>query len=340
MRVSSNLWFKMFACCVLVRGYASSLIYDVQRKLFYTISNEAFNLLKSAEDQDMEALRSNIRYDHSFLDSFYKQFVDAELGFYTDEPWSYPSIDFTWHSPHTITNSIIEISKQSDFSFGDIIDQLNELSCKAVQVRFLDNLSSSELNKYLDAFRLSRIKHLEIYLPYQTIQPHKILYKKLEEEPRLFRIIIYGCLEDKLIFSQATLGKAIIEVKRNIQINNKETIKPERFSTNIESFTEAQHYNLGLNRKVCIDRYGNIKNYIRHEKSFGSIKNIKIKDVILTSGFSEKWDVSNDKIEKCRDCQYRYTCVSNSDVVEKNGKYYKTETCDFDPYNNKWNNVK
>ena len=29
-------------------------------------------------------------------------------------------------------------------------------------------------------------------------------------------------------------------------------------------------------------------------------------------------------------------CLSNSDIVQKNNKYYKLNSCDFNPYKNKW----
>lgn len=68
-------------------------------------------------------------------------------------------------------------------------------------------------------------------------------------------------------------------------------------------------------------------------KSFGNFKHRSLKD----SNFKKLWYIYNDKIEKCKDCQFRYQCVSNSDIKEENGKYYKVDTCDYDPYQNIWN---
>jgi len=50
----------------------------------------------------------------------------------------------------------------------------------------------------------------------------------------------------------------------------------------------------------------------------------------------EKRFISNDIIEKCKDCQYRYMCLSNSDIEEKAGKFHKINSCTFNPYENKW----
>jgi len=149
--------------------------------------------------------------------------------------------------------------------------------------------------------------------------------------------MIYGAPNDTIIQPENVLtNKKIIHFKKDIRIDPKEMIKVERFGTNIESFTEAQRHNLGLNRKVCIDRNGEIKNYLSHNTSFGNIKKDKIKDVILKSEFQKKWLITNDRIETCNTCQYRYACVSNSDIKKENNKYYKIDTCNFDPSSNNW----
>lgn len=43
------------------------------------------------------------------------------------------------------------------------------------------------------------------------------------------------------------------------------------------------------------------------------------------------------EIEKCKDCQYRYQCISNSNIKEIEAKYSKIDSCNFDPYQNVWN---
>ena len=60
------------------------------------------------------------------------------------------------------------------------------------------------------------------------------------------------------------------------------------------------------------------------------------KEVVSKRNFQEKWFISNDNIVKCCDCQFRYSCVSNSDILTKKGKYYKKSTCKFNPSTNEW----
>jgi len=104
------------------------------------------------------------------------------------------------------------------------------------------------------------------------------------------------------------------------------------FALNILSFTEAQQHNIGLNRKVCIDAQGNIKNYVSHQKSFGHIDHTDLKSLITTQEFQEKWHISNDQIHQCQDCQYRYVCLSNTDLEKKEDIWHKKNYCDFSRY--------
>jgi radical SAM protein with 4Fe4S-binding SPASM domain len=101
-------------------------------------------------------------------------------------------------------------------------------------------------------------------------------------------------------------------------------------------FAEAQKHNIGLNRKVCIDYAGNIKNYLSHRKIFGNVRKDLIKEIIEKPDFREKWFYSNDQLEVCKDCQYRYACLSNSDIKSCNNRYYKVDMCDFNPGDNSW----
>ncbi len=81
---------------------------------------------------------------------------------------------------------------------------------------------------------------------------------------------------------------------------------------------------------------GNIKNYLTHTQTFGNVARDSIRDIVESPDFQEKWHISNDQIAKCRTCQFRYMCISNSDIVFKDGKYYKVDDCSFDPLTNRW----
>jgi SPASM domain peptide maturase of grasp-with-spasm system len=339
MDYDSKTWFKLFASCILVKGESNSIIYDIERLAFYDLPNDFFDILQMSKTKNINSIKKAYNHRHDYqIDEFFNQFIKEEIGFYTNEPEAFPEIDLTWESPYTITNSIIELDNLAEFNFEGVIHQLNALACRAIEIRLLNSFSNNELKALIKVFKDSRINHIDLLMPYNSDFNNIDLFDLIKDEYRLSRVMVYSAPEDKIInHEDELLDNIIIYFKKDLRLEPNEIIKKERFITNIEIFSEAQNYNIGLNRKVCIDRTGMIKNYFSHDKSFGNVKNDKIKDVIEKSSFQEKWGISNDKIVSCKDCQYRYSCVSNSDIKKENDKYFKIDMCSFDSATNTWN---
>jgi SPASM domain peptide maturase of grasp-with-spasm system len=328
------IYFKLFATCIIVKGASTSLIYDLERIAFYDLSNSFLDILKLSKTKSISEIKTIYNNaDDKLIDSFFAQFVSEEIGFYTDDPKLFPELSCDWESPFTITNCIIEVEKSSTFNFESVINQLNELSCRAVQLRLLSVFSITDLKSFLNTFNNSKINHLEILMPYTNEVKNSDFFGLYNIQPRLNRIMLYSSEEDKI---EKDDNNTLIYFKKDIRIDSSEVIKVERFNTNIEIFSEANHFNLGLNRKVCINKEGEIKNYLNHTTTFGNIETKNIKDVVGTIEFQEKWTISNDKIEVCKKCQYRYACVSNSDIKKENNKYFKIDMCKFNPILNVW----
>lgn len=338
MNSSEKKWFSLFASCIIVEGKASSLIYDVERMEFYDLSNDFVELLGMAEHQDLDAIKAQYgREQDELIDGFFGQFVEAEIGFFTTEPERFPKIDFTWESPCFITNAIIELDESSDFHVADVVNQLSDLGCRAVQLRFIHDAPEDELRDKLALFDGSRIQQIDVLMPYRERANQNLLYDLAGKHLRINRFLLYGAPKDEIISHEdQALDKVIVCLSKDLKTDASEVINPNRFTTNIEIFSEARSYNLALNRKVCINRSGDIKNYISHGKSFGNVKTHALRPVSTDEAFREKWYITNDEIEVCRDCQYRYACVNNSDIEILDGKYYKTDRCAFHPETNTW----
>ena len=71
---------------------------------------------------------------------------------------------------------------------------------------------------------------------------------------------------------------------------------------------------------------GNIKNDLAFDESFGNFKTRSLHDLLTDESFKKLWYIPNDKIEKCKDCQYRYQCLSNSNIKEIEVKYFKIDS--------------
>lgn len=338
MALNSNIWFKLFASCKIVTGQSRSIIYDLERASFYDFPNDFLEIIEMSKVNDIATIKRNYNNEQdSIIEHFFSQFIDSEVGFYTTEPECFPEIDFTWDCPYEVTNAIIELENLMQYDFEEVIAQLDKLGCQAIQIRILSWLSNEELKRIVDVFKDLRIQNVELLIPYQNLTEYTDFYNLLEDEPRLKRILIYSAPADQPISHENyRFDKSIIQFKKDIRSDANEILKAERFVTNIQIFSEAQNHNLGLNRKICINKNGEIKNYINHDISFGNVQTHKIENIIRDDTFKEKWLISNDLIEICNTCQYRYACVSNSDIKKIDNKYYKTDRCNFEVSTNKW----
>lgn len=331
-------WFRFFASCRIVAGQHSSAIYDLERSAIYDLPNAFLDILREVELIPLEqlpAMYDETRYRQ--IKQFMDKFVEKEIAFYTTEPERFPDIDLSWEMPRHITNAILEVDDPGSYPFATTVAQLNELSCQAIQIRLLRYFSPAQMtDEILKALAGTQISYCEIMAPTGDI-PVAQWIDLMDMQPRLRRVFVYAAAEDAVLYNDNDrFGRKIVAFRKDIRQDTNEKIRPERFSPNIISFTEAQSHNLGLNRKVAIDSLGNIRNYISHTHSFGHVNEQKLEMVINQPAFREKWFLSNDQIEDCKNCQYRYTCVSNSDIRQENDKYYKTDMCTFNQQENTW----
>ena len=109
------------------------------------------------------------------------------------------------------------------------------------------------------------------------------------------------------------------------------------FTINIKSFSEAQHHNTCLNRKISIDADGNIKNCPSMKESYGNIKDTTLEEALNKPGFRKYWNIKKDDITKCKDCEFRYICTDCRAYLEDPDDIYSAPLkCGYDPYTGKW----
>lgn len=324
--------FKLFASCIIVNGFKESLIYDLERNTNYILPNDIAPILD-------ELQKKSTALEKEYIKHFANQFIKEEIAFFTENVDAFLDLDLTWNSPFEITNAIIEYDQDSNYNLKDTINQLSSIGCQAIQFRINTKITSEKIIEYVIFFNETRIKCLDIILPFNKLNTQKHFFSLIEKQPRIRSISVFNAEKDISIESdEAFYDGKLSYYKKNVFKNEDEIIQKNRFIYSIPVFSEAQKHNLGLNRKVCISREGFIKNYISHNIIFGNINKDNIIDVVLKKEFQKKWYINNDQIEKCKSCQYRYTCNSNSDIEILNEKYYKIKTCNFNPFTNSWKN--
>ncbi|WP_449401390.1 grasp-with-spasm system SPASM domain peptide maturase [Chryseobacterium wanjuense] len=274
------------------------------------------------------------------IDHYFEYLENEEYGFFLDNPESFPSLDLTWESPLKVNNAILEINENCDYDFKAAIKELSSLGCASLQIRINASNTNEIMSEILDATRFSRIKGVELFLPEFLFDSS--LIKHLEDiENRISIILVHGVENEE--FANEQYGdfkyhkeKMLVFTSKIINSSTTDIIAKEKFITNIDFFSEAHRYNVALNRKVCIDNKGNFKNFLSHADTYGNFKDRRIADLIEDKAFIRKWFVNNDNIEVCKDCQFRYICMDNSDIEFNGSSWEKVNQCPFDPYTNEW----
>jgi len=158
----------------------------------------------------------------------------------------------------------------------------------------------------------------------------------LEKFPRVHSVKIHSAPENKDVLLENYTN--VFYVKKELDFDfHCGIVNMELFALNIEFFTESQHHNTCLNRKISIDEFGNIKNCPSMKESFGNVMNTTLKEAIEKNGFKKYWNIHKDKIHVCKDCEFRYVCADCRAYVEDPEDIFsKPLKCGYNPYTGKW----
>lgn len=329
--IKSKPYFILYASCIPVKGAARSVICDLQRNDFLLITNDMYELLTSADYYTVETLSDEAL-------ELINELEEQELGFYTDEPTLFPKLQLQWESPRRFTNAIVDIDKDSDHSFEIIREELDSVGVGALELRFYDKVSTETLTRIIETFSLSRLRSIYITLPFTAELTSAFLDELVRENERITRIIISGANQDGVAYTQPNNNAILIYSTQLIKdASCCGNIAPAYFTPNIELFSESMQFNNCLNRKISVDRQGNIKNCPSMVKGFGTVTKGAFLQLSKNTAFRELWDINKDKIEVCRDCEFRYICTDcRAYVTTSEDKYSKPGKCSYDPYTATW----
>ncbi|MFN8244336.1 MAG: grasp-with-spasm system SPASM domain peptide maturase [Ferruginibacter sp.] len=341
--MNQQVFFKLFACCIPVKGASRTALYDLQRNSFEYIPNILYDLIQ--ECKQFSAAELQLRYPASAwqgISKFLDYLEENEYGFWTSTPECFPDMSLEWDFPGKISNAIIEfVPEKSKYDINKAIRQLEQLRCKYLQIRLFGPCPASWVRRLLKNFRGSYFSVIDLLWPYSNEADFAEMLNLLREEHRIIPLTIYGCRNPEVEKHISDTDRFLLS-RVHISSENfspgkvKEKIDTGSFTINTEFFTEACHFNTGLNRKICIDHQGRIRNHVQHAGSYGDISSTPLAGVVDSLAFRKHWKICNDMIMVCKDCEHRYMCQSNSEIAEKKGQYYKKNMCTYDPYSGQW----
>jgi len=320
-------YFKLFANCLVVKGYSRGTICDLHRGKVYFVPNHIIEFF-SQEKIHLSSIEENQEYK-----KWSQVFLETEIGFITKNPELFPDIELHWDTPELINNVIIEADSLNLEDFVKVMIQLNELKVKHMEIRFYKTIRTDILEILPDLLKKGSVKSAYAYIPFKP-NIKSLIEDLLSRSNQLMYILIHSSPIENNNQKEERVTYLPYALDNNLHCG---MITTDYFSITIKTFTESQKYNTCLNRKVAICDNGDIKNCPSMSNSHGNINQDQIKQIVKTKAFQNVWNISKDQISVCRDCEFRYVCTDCRAYIENPDDIYsKPLKCGYDPYTNVW----
>ena len=324
--------------CIAVKGFSRSVICDLNRKKIYPITIDLFDILSTNEGKIKSDIFSQFDDEDSQILTEYINYLEELECIHWVHPKlydSFPKINLDWEYPSTISNAIVDLSENHIKYFNEIIQQLDKLLCKNLQIRNFKGLNLEPILQQLnECVNISNFRSIDLITPFSENIVDVITAINTQ---RLSSIIFYSAPYDSIPDKEENKVQLAF-IKQDVK-NEKSCGQIHRnyFNTNITLFTEAQKHNTCLNRKISIDVNGEIKNCPSMAKSYGNIKDTTLAEAIEKPGFKDLWFINKDQINVCKDCEFRYICTDCRAYLENPEDIYsKPLKCGYNPYTAEW----
>lgn len=345
----SNLYVRLFADCIPVKGASRSAICDLTRHEVILFPTEYYGILEYLLRDTVGVLLEKLasEQDKSLVTHFIDFLDENELVLFTPRPSDFPPIAGDWDFPGEVQNAIIDVTGVIH-DFATIFDQLDILGCQHVQIRGFSNLLTlNACDQLLGSARHKSIQSVELILAHEQHLSDAVYVKFMEDQPLVVGLTIHSSPVDKRLAVDYARpdeldAEVIKEVRFTSQVIGSEAhcgiIAPKYLTApSVSSFNEARLYNGCLNRKISVDSAGNIRNCPSLRDSYGNIGDTSLMVAVSAPGFKDKWAIRKDQIDICRDCEFRYVCSDCRAYLERpNDIFSKPLKCGYDPYTGVW----
>lgn len=335
-------YMLLLANCRAVKGATRSTICDLQKQKVQIIPNDLFDILNSNHGKKLEEIYSQFDVDDRIvLDQYLDFLVSNEFVFFTphvEDVSRFIGLPTEEVAYEEVQNAIIDFDAFDLNRYKKIIVELVALNCQNIEIRVF---SEAVFDAILDAIQTldeTEFRSVEFILPYDEFLASNIDFNFLFiKYQRVSGMVFYGAPFDKeelFLENLSYLRYTTNEIRGSIHCGN---FKFKYFASNIPHFTESQHHNTCLNRKISIDTEGNIKNCPSMAESFGNIKDTTLKEAIEKPGFKKYWNITKDEIAICKDCEFRHICTDCRAYLENpEDVYSKPLKCGYNPYTCEW----
>lgn len=330
-----NKLFALYPCCVVVDGKTKSAIYDLQRENFWLIPHALAHLLKHDKHLSVSEMKKKYHGNDTAIDEYMRFLSDNDLGLFCQKgEVKFRSIPQEVHNPHLITNAIFDYDNDSFYDIHEGIRQLDKMGCENLELRFFGEMSMERLEKVVSYTKKTCIRDLEILVPYNNDMQLDNVLELRYRNSRIRKVTISGCPKEK----ESIYNHEEIYIIYTSEAITSEchcgVVSPWYLLPKTELYIESLFYNNCLNKKVSIDRQGNIKNCPSMKNSYGKFDGKQqLIDIVKRNDFQKIWKIRKDEIHQCSDCELRYMCQDcRAYTTDPNDVFSKPIKCKYNPY--------
>ncbi len=330
--ISPKSFIQLFPCCKIVNGHKKDAIYDLQREEYHLIPHSLTKVLEDGKTLTWGQIVSKYKDDLNILNEYLDFLIRNELVIIDENISGISNIDDEFISSSIISNAILDFDKTTKYNVQMVIDELDQLRCENIELRFFDEISVQRLLEILSLFETTGIRDIEVLIPYMEILNLDFISKLHMNFPRLRKITLHKSPKQ---IESVNIHDEVCIIYSSEEITGEQccgVINYWYMLPKTELYLESQQFNTCLNRKVGIDRLGNIKNCPSATHSYGIVGEIKIIDVVSNPAFQLYWKIKKDDIKICRDCELRHMCQDCRIFIEDSSDIYsKPQKCKYNP---------
>lgn len=316
--------------CFIVRGHLRSAIYDTRRQTFSLLANRYADDLRAADGKSEAYVRAH-------LDSGLLEFaLDNEFAYFWPAGLldQFTDIPLVQEHPFPLSNAIVE---GPGLPAPGWLNLLLKAGCRYFLIVVHETIGIDELEKYLSAARFDAVPTLELHLNGVSGLQAKKMRALMRQFPQLASLWVYkGKREQFFIVNEKPAAVTGLPFPGLAPAKS-----PDTMFVNLPLFIEANAHNPYLHRKIHIAGNGDIRNAPEDPRVFGNIHPVEderqILQIVQSPDFQRFWNIPKDRIDVCRDCEFRYMCVDARLPEQRNdGSWYFTGECEYNPYICKW----
>lgn len=333
--MQDNKIYRLFSPCIPVRGWKRSIIADLNRHQIFYIPNVLSDILVFGHNRTWgTVLKQYGEENRETLVNYYDYLRHNELVLELDknECKLFPTFPLDWDFPSLCSNAIVDWNQESHYEIKNALYHLSEINCYHLQIRFFKDIDMIKVKGLLSL--CEKLYFNTVQLAFSFNEEKELEYEQLFDEFwKLVKVEVFSAPYNKIIPKTGNLRLLLFHVSKRLTPQSCGCISKQYFVTETNHFTESQHHNTCLNRKICIDANGDIKNCPAMAKSYGNIKDTTLEEAINQPGFKDLWYICKDQIDVCKDCEFRYMCTDcRCFIKDPDNIYSQPAKCTYNPY--------